>query len=56
MVVGVWGERAILGNFDTDMVGYEEDGFDAVMGTCDQAGTIDDALLRASKMLDSPSR
>ncbi len=48
------GERVIIGNLNNDMVGYEEGGFDAVMGTCDQAGTIDDALLRASKMLDSP--
>jgi hypothetical protein len=48
------GERAIIGNLNSDMVGYEVGGSDAVMGTCDQAGTIDDALLRASKMLDSP--
>jgi Zn-dependent M28 family amino/carboxypeptidase len=48
------GERAIIGNLNSDMVGYEAGRSDAVMGTCDQAGTIDDALLRASKMLDSP--
>jgi hypothetical protein len=48
------GDRAIIGNLNSDMIGYEEGGFDAVIGTCNQAGTIDDALLRASKMLDSP--
>jgi hypothetical protein len=48
------GERAIIGNLQSDMIGYEEGKFDAAMGTCDQAGSIDDALLRASKMLDSP--
>jgi hypothetical protein len=48
------GDRAIIGNLNSDMIGYEEGEFDAVMGTCDQAGTIDDALVRASEMLDSP--
>ncbi|MCA1687931.1 MAG: M28 family peptidase, partial [Actinobacteria bacterium] len=48
------GERAIIGNLQSDMIGYEEGEFDAVIGTCDRAGTIDDALLRASEMLDSP--
>jgi Peptidase family M28 len=32
----------------------EEGAFDAAIGICEQAGTIDDALRRASKMLDSP--
>ena len=48
------GERAIIGNLNSDMIGYEEGRFDAVIGTCNRAGAIDDALLRASKMLDSP--
>ena len=48
------GDRAIIGNLNSDMIGYEPDTFDAVVGTCGMAGTIDDALLRASKMLDSP--
>jgi hypothetical protein len=48
------GERAIIGNINSDMIGYEPDVFDAVIGTCDQAGTIDDALQRASKEIDSP--
>jgi hypothetical protein len=48
------GERAIIGNINSDMIGYEPDVFDALVGTCDQAGTIDDALQRASKEIDSP--
>jgi Peptidase family M28 len=47
------GERAIIGNINSDMIGYEPDRFDAVIGTCDRAGPIDDALMRASEMLDS---
>jgi hypothetical protein len=48
------GDRAIIGDLQSDMIGYEEGAFDAVIGTCDRAGSIDDALSRASKMLDSP--
>jgi hypothetical protein len=48
------GERAIIGNLNGDMIGYERGRFDAAIGTCNKAGAIDDALLRASKMLDSP--
>ena len=48
------GDRAIIGNINSDMIGYEPDVFDALVGTCDQAGTIDDALQRASKEIDSP--
>jgi hypothetical protein len=48
------GERAIIGNINSDMIGYEPDVFDAVVGTCDQAGTIDDALYLASKEISSP--
>jgi len=48
------GERAIIGNLNSDMIGYEVGEFNAVVGTCDRAGPIDDALFRASKMLDSP--
>jgi hypothetical protein len=48
------GERAIIGNLHSDMIGYEPDIFDAVLGTCDQAGTIDDALHLASKEIGSP--
>jgi hypothetical protein len=48
------GERAIIGNLNSDMIGYEEGRFDAAIGTCNRAGAIDDALLRATKILDSP--
>jgi hypothetical protein len=48
------GEQAILGNLHSDMIGYDEGGFNAVMGTCNRAGSIDEALLRASKEIDSP--
>jgi hypothetical protein len=47
-------DRAIIGDLQSDMIGYEEGAFDAAIGTCEQAGPIDDALQRASKMLDSP--
>jgi hypothetical protein len=47
------GDRAIIGNINSDMIGYEPDRFDAVIGTCGRAGAIDDALFRASEMLDS---
>jgi hypothetical protein len=50
------GERAIVGNLQSDMIAYEEGGFDAVLGTCDRAGPIDDALARAAEELDSPIR
>ncbi len=48
------GEGAIIGNINSDMIGYEKDAFDAVMGTCDQAGPLDDALRRAAREIDSP--
>jgi aminopeptidase S len=47
------GERAIIGNLQSDMIAYEEDGFDAVLGTCGRAGPIDDALSQAAEELDS---
>jgi len=47
------GERAIIGNLQSDMIAYEEDGFDAVLGTCSRAGPIDDALSQAAEELDS---
>ncbi len=49
------GERAIIGNLHTDMIGYDAGEFEAVMGTCgDRAGSIDEAVLRASKIIGSP--
>lgn len=47
------GDRAIIGNLQSDMIGYEEGPFDAVIGTCGRAGPIDDAFQRASEMLES---
>ena len=48
------GEGAIIGNLNTDMVGYDEGGSEAAMGTCNQAGSIDDALVNASEVIGSP--
>ncbi len=48
------GESAIIGNINSDMVGYDEGGFRAVVGTCNQAGPLDEAILRASEAIDSP--
>ncbi|MDP8972751.1 MAG: M20/M25/M40 family metallo-hydrolase, partial [Actinomycetota bacterium] len=48
------GEDAIIGNINSDMIGYDEGGFRAVMGTCNQAGPLDDAVLRAREEIDSP--
>lgn len=48
------GEGVIIGNINSDMIGYEKDAFDAVMGTCDQAGPLDDALRQAAREIDSP--
>jgi hypothetical protein len=48
------GEGAIIGNLNADMVGYDEGGSEGVMGTCNQAGSIDDALVRASEVIGSP--
>jgi hypothetical protein len=48
------GDQAIIGNINTDMIGYERDEFNAVLGDCGQAGAIDDAILQASERLDRP--
>ena len=48
------GESAIIGNLNNDMVGYDDGGSEAAVGTCNQAGPIDDALVRASEVVDSP--
>jgi cell wall-associated NlpC family hydrolase len=48
------GDRAIIGNINSDMVGYETDEFNAVLGNCGQAGAIDDAILQASERIDPP--
>jgi hypothetical protein len=48
------GEPAIIGNINSDMVGYDEGGYEAVIGTCNQAGLLDEAVRRASEVIDSP--
>ncbi len=49
------GDKAIIGNLNSDIIGYDEEGgFDAEIVTCHRGGTIDDAVLRASEAIDSP--
>jgi Zn-dependent M28 family amino/carboxypeptidase len=48
------GDQAIIGNLHSDMIGYDEGEFEAVMRTCDRAGPIDEAILRASRIINSP--
>lgn len=48
------GEDAIIGNINTDMVGYEENDFSAFLGGCGKAGRLDGALMSASRAIDSP--
>lgn len=48
------GDAAIIGNLNNDMIGYDEGGFEAVMGTCNRAGSIDEAILHAAEAIDSP--
>jgi Zn-dependent M28 family amino/carboxypeptidase len=36
------------------MVGYDEGGFEAVMGSCNKAGDIDEAVMNALEAIDSP--
>ena len=48
------GEGAIIGNINSDMVGYDEGGFEAVMGSCNKAGDIDEAVMDAMRAIDSP--
>jgi hypothetical protein len=48
------GEGAIIGNLHSDMIGYDRGQREAVIGTCNRAGSIDEAILRASEMMGSP--
>jgi len=48
------GEQAILGNINSDMIGYDKGEFEAVMGSCNQAGPLDEAVRRALEAIDSP--
>jgi Iap family predicted aminopeptidase len=46
------GEEAIIGNINTDMVGYEEDEWNAFLETCDLPGSLDETLTQASSAID----
>jgi Iap family predicted aminopeptidase len=48
------GEEAIIGNINADMIGYEQNQFNAFVETCDQAGSLDEALTKASRAIDPP--
>jgi Peptidase family M28 len=48
------GEDAIIGNINNDMVGYEENEFNAVISGCEPTGSLDSALVDASRLV-SPS-
>ena len=48
------GEEAIIGNLNIDMIGYDEGAYDAVLGACNQAGPIDDAVRQALEDINSP--
>ncbi len=48
------GEDAILGNINADMVGYEQNEFNAFVETCDQAEFLYGALTQASRAIDPP--
>ncbi len=49
------GDKAIIGNLNSDMIGYDSGGdYETVMGTCNRAGSIGEAILRASEAISSP--
>ena len=48
------GKDTIIGNINSDMIGYEKDTFDAVIDTCDQAGPLEDAFRQTARETDSP--
>jgi hypothetical protein len=48
------GDEAIIGNLNSDIIGYEADEPDAEIVTCGRGDTIADAVLRASEAIDSP--
>lgn len=47
------GEEAIIGNLNSDIIGYEADEPDAEIVSCGRGGAIGDAVLRASEEIDS---
>ena len=48
------GRGAIIGNVNTDMVGYEENEWNAFVETCDLSGSLDEALTQAARAIDPP--
>lgn len=46
------GEEAIIGNINADMIGYEENEFNAVISKCQPTGALDEALRRASRAIN----
>jgi hypothetical protein len=46
------GEEAIIGNINTDMVGYEENEWNALLETCDLSGSLDETLTQASSAIN----
>jgi len=46
------GEEAVIGNINADMIGYEENEFNAVISSCKPTGPLDEALMQASKAVD----
>jgi hypothetical protein len=45
------GEKAIIGNINNDMVGYEENEFNAVISKCEPTGSLGLALVDASSIV-----
>lgn len=45
-------EEAIVGNINADMIGYEENEFNAVISKCKPTGALDEALTRASRTIN----
>ena len=48
------GRGVIIGNINADMVGYEENEWNAFIETCDLSGSLDEALTQAAKAIDPP--
>ena len=46
------GEEAIIGNINADMIGYEQNEYNAVVSSCKPTGPLDEALVQASKAVD----
>ena len=48
------GREAIIGNINADMVGYEENKWNAFIETCELSGSLEEALTQAAKAIDPP--